>query len=89
LGDGKDTLGVSVAGTLEFGEGFSADKMNVAYRDGSVVLSFEGNATDQITVKSGGPGLTVVFADGTRQLIEWEGRNNISISSVNSAYLQN
>jgi hypothetical protein len=74
LGDGKDTVRAISGGTLMLGEGFSAEAMTVTYVEGSeggrtAILSFDGNDTDQITVKVGASPLTVTFTDGTTQEI--------------------
>ena len=95
LGDGKDTLRTSVGATLEFGPGFSAEKMDVTYGENgySFVLSFEGNETDQIYVHGSSP-FTVTFADGTTQtIVPRYGNNNStdlhSLGSVTLAYSEN
>lgn len=95
LGDGKDTLRAFVGGTLEFGPGFSMDKMKVTYAENgsSFVLSFEGNEADQIYVQGGSP-LTVTFSDGANRTIERKYSNDISIElhplgAVTLAYSEN
>lgn len=68
-GDGKDTVRMFVGGQIQFGEGLSADKMRVTHENGDTIISFEGNETDRITLKSMIGSVTLTFADGTTQEI--------------------
>ncbi len=71
-GDGRDQIMVSGSATLEFGEGISANAVQVTINGRTATISINGNPDDVITVElyaSGSSSLTIAFADGsTRQV---------------------
>lgn len=95
-GDDKDTIILQNGNaTLELGSGLDVDKMNLSYSEdgGEVVITFEGNKNDQITISndlrfSASNIVELKFADGSTQQITLDRGHGDHLGAGIEAYLR-